>query len=162
MPLIPDAALQRRFKSKVQTGGPRAKRQNRFASLRCGLMTRIVWRKISSLKPFAKNPRRHPEAQIAALMKSIGRIWTMPILIDENGTILAGHLRLEVAKRLGMTEVPTIKVVGLSENEKRAVVIADDRIPEQAIWNFDLLREHTQRGPAGGPDDSSPIDSTGV
>jgi ParB-like chromosome segregation protein Spo0J len=49
---------------------------------------------------------------------------------------------LEVAKRLGMTEVPTIMIVGLTESEKRAVVIADNRLPEQAIWDFDLLREH--------------------
>jgi DNA modification methylase len=101
-----------------------------------------VWRAIGSLKPFPKNPRRHPEAQIAALMKSISRFWTIPILIDETGTILAGHLRVEVAKRLGMTEVPTVMIVGLSESEKRAVVIADNRLPEQAIWDFDLLREH--------------------
>jgi ParB-like chromosome segregation protein Spo0J len=61
------------------------------------------------------------EAQIVALMKSIRRVWTVPILIDERQTILAGHLRVEVAKRLGMTEVPTIMIAGLSESEKRAV-----------------------------------------
>jgi DNA modification methylase len=110
--------------------------------LRRGLAKRIVLRAITSLKPFPKNPRRHSEAQIAALMKCIKRIWTIPILIDEHGTILAGHLRWEVAKRLGMTEVPTITISGLSNAEKRAVVIADNRIPEQAVWDFDLLREH--------------------
>jgi DNA modification methylase len=112
-------------------------------SLACGgLSKQIVWRAISSLKPFPKNPRRHPEAQIAALMKNIARVWTNPILTDETGTILAGHLRREAAKRLGMAEVPTIMITGLSESEKRAVVIADNRLPEQAVWDFDLLREH--------------------
>jgi DNA modification methylase len=107
-----------------------------------GLAKQIVWRAITSLTPFRNNPRRHPESQIAALMKSIRRVWTIPILIDETETILAGHLRWEVGKRLGMTEVPTIMIMGLSESEKRAVVIADNRLPEQAVWDFDLLREH--------------------
>src|SRR5580704_11879317 len=90
------------------------------------------------------NPRQRPECQIARLMKSIQRVWTNPILIDETGTILAGHGRLEAAKRLGMTEVPAITLSGLSDSEKRAVVIADNRLPEQAVWDFDLLRGHFQ------------------
>jgi DNA modification methylase len=142
MPTHARTPPQRRPESNPQVSGSRAARRKRFARLQRGLMKQIVWRAISSLKPFPKNPRRHPEAQIAALMKSISRFWTIPILIDQTGTILAGHLRLEVAKRLGMTEVPTIMIVGLSESEKRAIVIADNRLPEQAIWDFDLLREH--------------------
>lgn len=107
-----------------------------------GLMDHVVWRPIGELKEFPGNPRRHPERQIAALMKSIRRFWTNPILIDETGTILAGHGRWEAARRLGMTKVPTVTVSGLSDSEKRAVVIADNRLPEQAIWDFDLLRDH--------------------
>jgi ParB-like chromosome segregation protein Spo0J len=105
-------------------------------------MDKIVWRRAGELKPFPGNPRRHPESQIAGLMKSIDLVWTNSILIDESGTILAGHCRLEAAKRLGMTEVPTITVAGLNNAEKRAVVIADNRLPERAVWDFDLLREH--------------------
>jgi hypothetical protein len=75
-------------------------------------------------------------------MKSIDLVWTNPTLIDESATILAGHCRLEAAKRLGMTDVPTITVAGLSDSEKRAIVIADNRLPERAVWDFDLLREH--------------------
>jgi len=127
---------------KSQFSSPRSTRRMLTPRLRHALARQIVWRAISSLKPFPKNPRRHPEAQIAALMKSIRRFWTIPILIDETGTILAGHLRCEAAKRLGMTEVPTIMITGLSDSEKRAIVIADNRLPEQAIWDFDLLREH--------------------
>lgn len=114
----------------------------RSSALRRGLAQKIVMRAIASLKPYPKNPRKHPEAQIAALMKNIKRFWTIPILIDESGTILAGHARVEAAKRLDMSEVPTIMIRGLSEAEKRAVVIADNRLVEQAAWDFDLLREH--------------------
>src|SRR5215469_3027970 len=109
-----------------------------------GLMDHVVWRPLSELTEFPANPRRHPEGQIAGLMKSIRRFWTNPILIDETGTILAGHGRCEAARRLGMTEVPTLTVSGLSYSDKRAVVIADNRLPEQAVWDFDLLRSHFQ------------------
>jgi DNA modification methylase len=107
-----------------------------------GLVDKITWRRAGDLKPFPGNPRRHPESQIAGLMKSIDLVWTNPILIDESATILAGHCRLEAAKRLGMTEVPTITIAGLTDAEKRAVVIADNGLPERAVWDFDLLREH--------------------
>ena len=107
-------------------------------------MDRVIWRPLSELKEFPGNPRRHPERQIAELMKSIRRFWTNLILVDESGTILAGHGRLEAARRLGMTEVPTVTVSGLSDSDKRTVVIADNRLPEQAAWDFDLLRGHFQ------------------
>src|SRR5262249_12087888 len=80
--------------------------------------------------------------QIGRLMRSIAEVWTNPILTDESGTILAGHGRWEAAKRLGRTEVPTVTIAGLSAAEKRAVVIADNRLPEQAVLDFDLLRGH--------------------
>ena len=95
-----------------------------------GLKDKIVWLAIGDLKPFPGNPRRHPEDQIARLMRSIQRVWTNPILIDETGTILAGHARLEAAKRLGLTEVPTLTIAGLSAAEKRATVVADNKLPE--------------------------------
>jgi hypothetical protein len=111
-------------------------------SARRGLKDRIAWVAIGDLQPFPDNPRRHPEEQIARLMRNIERVWTNPILIDETRTVLAGHARLEAAKRLGFTEVPTLIIVGLTAAEKRALVIADNRLPEQAVWDFDLLREH--------------------
>jgi DNA modification methylase len=94
------------------------------------------------LRSFPGNPRRHPESQIAALMKSIKQVWTNPIVIDETRTILAGHGRLEAAKRLGMKEVPTVTVSGLGRGEKKAILIADNRLPERAVWDFEVLREH--------------------
>ena len=107
-----------------------------------GLTDKVAWVEVDDLKPFPGNPRQHPEAQISRLMRSIAQVWTNPILIDETATILAGHGRLEAAKRLGRTEVPTLTIAGLGAAEKRAVVIADNRLPEQAVWDFDLLRGH--------------------
>jgi len=107
-----------------------------------GIEDRIVWRTTDGLKDFPSNPRRHPESQIANLMKSIGNVWTNPILVDETGTILAGHGRREAARRLGLPEVPTITITGLTDAEKRAIVIADNRMPEQAVWDIEILRIH--------------------
>src|SRR6516164_8772079 len=107
-----------------------------------GMRDRIVPRAIEEIKDFPANPRRHPESQIASLMKSIGNVWTNPILVDETNTILAGHGRREAARRLGMREVPTLTIGGLTDAEKRAIVIADNRMPEQAVWDFEILRTH--------------------
>src|SRR5262249_39606335 len=107
-----------------------------------GLLARITWRTTGELKPFPNNPRRHPESQIAGLMKSIDLVWTNPILIDESATILAGHCRLEAAKRLGMADVPTIVSAGLSVPKKRPFVIGDNRLPERGLWDFVLWGEH--------------------
>jgi DNA modification methylase len=133
---------QPRIEANSRVSGPRSPRRKIAAGLHRGLRKHVIWRAIENLRPFRNNPRSHPESQLAALAKGISRFWTIPILVDESLTILAGHARWEAAKRLGMTEVPTIMIVGLSESEKRAVVIADNRLPEQAVWDFDLLREH--------------------
>jgi hypothetical protein len=75
-------------------------------------------------------------------MRAMKAAFTNPILIDENDTILAGHCRLEAAKRLVMPKVPTLTLFGLTEAEKRSVVIADNRIPEQATWDFQVLKSN--------------------
>src|SRR5437870_4964891 len=123
---------------------PRASTRSRAedTSAPRGLRDKVGWVGIGDLQAFPGNPRRHPEEQIARLMRNIERVWTSPILIDETRTILAGHARLEAAKRLGFSEVPTLTITGLSAAEKRAIVIADNRLPEQAVWDFDLLRDH--------------------
>jgi len=143
---IPAAGLDTRRQFKpVSNTTPHGSTRRRSSVARAprGLLDKIIWRAIAGLKPFPDNPRRHPESQIAGLMKSIDLLgWTNPILIDESATILAGHCRLEAAKRLRMTEVPTIAIAGLSDSEKRALVIADNRLPERAVWDFDLLRQH--------------------
>jgi DNA modification methylase len=143
--ILTDGRVSRRLFKSASNSTTRHQSAPRRASIARkprGLADKITWRRTGDLKPFPGNPRRHPESQIASLMKSIDRVWTIPILIDESETILAGHARLEAAKRCGMIEVPTITITGLTDAEKRAVVIADNRLPERAMWDFDLLREH--------------------
>jgi DNA modification methylase len=98
-----------------------------------------LWR-IDRLRPYERNPRTHSEAQadqIAASMVEFG--WTNPILVDENSGILAGHGRLLAARKLGLTEVPVIRLEHLSEAQKRAYLIADNQLALQAGWSEELL-----------------------
>jgi ParB-like chromosome segregation protein Spo0J len=84
----------------------------------------------------------HSERQINQLAKSIksfGFLW--PVMIDGTRRVLAGHGRIEAAKRLGFQEVPTISIHHLSESQRRAFVIADNRLAEQASWDEKLLAE---------------------
>ena len=95
----------------------------------------------ASLTPFARNSKKHDDAQIAQLAASI-REWgfTSPILRDETGMILAGHGRLAAAQRLGLETVPVITAAGWSEAKKRAYVIADNRLSEiGGGWDMDML-----------------------
>src|SRR5687767_15651160 len=108
-----------------------------------GLRDRVIQRAIAELRPYPDNPRQHPDRQIAALARSMQRFGvTNPVLLDENGTILAGHGRIEAAKRLRLATVPTLTIVGLSDAEQKALVIADNRVPEQALWDNELLKGH--------------------
>jgi 3'-phosphoadenosine 5'-phosphosulfate sulfotransferase (PAPS reductase)/FAD synthetase len=95
---------------------------------------------ISKLKPYERNARTHSEDQIAQLMASIKEFgWTNPVLIDDKGSIVAGHARVEAAKRLGQTEVPTIRLSGLTQTQARAYVIADNKLALNADWDEELL-----------------------
>ena len=97
-------------------------------------------RRLADLKPAPRNARTHSEAQIlqiAASMKEFG--WTNPILIDEANGIIAGHGRALGAKALGWEQGPVIVARGWSETQKRAYVIADNRIAEKAGWDAELL-----------------------
>jgi DNA modification methylase len=97
---------------------------------------------IADLKIDPRNPRVHSERQIGQLAKSIknfGFLW--PVMIDGTRRVIAGHGRIEAAKRLGLQEVPTISVHHLSESQRRAFMIADNRLAEQASWNEQLLSE---------------------
>ena len=94
----------------------------------------------SSISPYNNNSRRHPEHQIEALIAAIQRFgFTQPIILDELNTVLAGHGRLEAAKRLKLPTVPCRIVSGLSPDEKRAYVIADNKIAEQSTWDEEML-----------------------
>ena len=88
---------------------------------------------VEGLAPHAGNPRTHSMKQIRQLAKSIDRFgFTNPILLDDRGQIVAGHGRVEAAKLLGMAEVPALRLSHLSDAERRAYVIADNRLAEQA------------------------------
>ena len=100
----------------------------------------ITMRRICELTPRGTNPRTHTKKQIAQIAASIEKFgFTNPILIDENGLIIAGHGRLAAAKQLKMDEVPTLCLAEMSEDERRAYVIADNRLALNAGWDDDLL-----------------------
>ncbi len=100
----------------------------------------IEYRPTASLTNRARNPRTHSEAQIKQLMRSIEQFgFTNPVLIDETGTLIAGHGRVEAAKRLGHEQVPTICLAIMSDVDIRAYVIADNKLAENAGWDHKLL-----------------------
>ena len=82
-------------------------------------------------------------AQIAASIREFG--WTNPILVDGDNGIIAGHGRLLAARKLGMATVPVIELAGLSEAQKRAYVIADNKLALNAGWDDELLGARTRR-----------------
>jgi DNA modification methylase len=101
---------------------------------------KLVWRKVTDLIPYARNSRTHSDeqvAQIAASIKEFG--WTNPILTDGDNGIIAGHGRLMAARKLGHEEVPTIELVGLTETQKKAYIIADNRLALNAGWDNEML-----------------------
>ena len=101
---------------------------------------KVEKRSVTSLIPFAKNSRTHSDeqvAQIAASIKEWG--WTTPVLIDADGQIIAGHGRLLAARKLGMEEVPVMVADGWTDSQKRAYVIADNKLALNAGWDNDLL-----------------------
>ena len=101
---------------------------------------RVEYRKIETLIPFARNPRTHSEAQIAKLASSIVEFgWTQPILVDGANGIIAGHGRLAAARKLDLLEVPVIELGHLNPAQKRAYVIADNRLALDAGWDDELL-----------------------
>jgi len=101
----------------------------------------VTYRKLTDLIPYVRNARTHSDEQVAQLAGSIKEFgWTNPILVDEDGGIIAGHGRLLAAQRLKMDEVPTIQIVGLSEAQRRALVLADNKLALNAGWDFELLK----------------------
>ena len=96
---------------------------------------------VQELVKFSANSRTHSDEQIEQIIKSINEFgFTNPLLIDEHNTIIAGHGRLEAALKLGLTELPCIVVDGLSESQRVALVIADNKIALNAGWDFEILR----------------------
>jgi hypothetical protein len=102
-------------------------------------------RAISALKAHPLNVRMHPERQIAALGRNMRKFgFTQPILIVEDGTIVAGHARLEAAESIGIESVPVRVVRGWSAGEVRAYMLADNRLAELAGWDESGLRRELE------------------
>lgn len=101
----------------------------------------IVYKKIESLKPYKRNPRNNEEAvkYVANSIKEFG--FKVPIIIDKNNEIIAGHTRLLASKELKLREVPCIIADDLTEEQIKAFRLADNKVGEIAEWNFDLLEE---------------------
>ncbi|HBA6664620.1 TPA: ParB N-terminal domain-containing protein, partial [Escherichia coli] len=102
---------------------------------------KIVYRPLQELSPYAHNARTHSTEQVAQLVESIKQFgWTNPVLIDEKGEIIAGHGRVMAAEMLKMDSVPVIVLSGLTDEQKKAYRLADNRLPMNAGWDEDLLR----------------------
>jgi DNA modification methylase len=98
-------------------------------------------RPIAGLVPYARNARTHSEAQVAQIAGSIREWgWTTPVLVDEAGSIIAGHARILAAQALGLAEIPVMVARGWSEAQKRAYVLADNQLALNAGWDSDLLK----------------------
>ena len=99
----------------------------------------ITNQKINDLKPYEKNPRKNDEAVnfVAESIKQFG--FKVPIVIDKNNVIVAGHTRFKAAKKLGISEVPCIVADDLTDEQIKAFRLADNKVAEKAEWDFDLL-----------------------
>ena len=99
-----------------------------------------IWT-IDKLIPYARNARTHTDEQVAQVAASIVEFgWTNPILVGADGVIIAGHARLAAARKLRMNEVPVIVLDGLSETQRRALILADNRLAMSAGWDEEMLR----------------------
>ena len=108
---------------------------------------------IDEIKPYERNARIHSSKQIKQIMEAIKAFgFTNPLLIDDDNNLIAGHGRLEAVKQLNiidfkdnpLNELPAIVISGLSEADKKALIIADNKIAENASWDYDLLQAEFQ------------------
>tara|TARA_R110000868_G_scaffold181542_5_gene422470 strand:- start:1665 stop:2291 length:627 start_codon:yes stop_codon:yes gene_type:complete len=101
---------------------------------------KITKKNIDDLIPYARNSRTHSDEQIAQIAASIKEWgWTTPVLIDEDGGLIAGHGRVMAARKLDIKEIPTMTAVGWTKAQKQAYVIADNKITLNAGWDDKLL-----------------------
>ncbi len=101
---------------------------------------KITQKKVESLIPYINNSRTHSDEQVAQIAGSIKEFgWTNPILVDGANGIIAGHGRLLAARKLGYKDVPTIELKDLTETQKKAYIIADNRLALSAGWDNEML-----------------------
>jgi DNA modification methylase len=106
-----------------------------------GRPLQVVYRAVQSLVPDPRNARTHPKRQIEQIIASIRAFgFTNPILTDEQGHLIAGHGRLRAAREMGLEQVPVIEIAGLSEDEKKALRLADNKIALNAGWDIEILK----------------------
>ena len=106
----------------------------------------IAYIATTDLIPYANNPRTHSDQQVSQVASSIKEFgFNNPILIDEHNGIIAGHGRLAAAQKLDLKLVPTITLAGLSEAQRKAYVIADNKLTENGGWDVDALRVEIER-----------------
>jgi ParB-like chromosome segregation protein Spo0J len=99
-------------------------------------------RSVSALVPYARNARTHSDEQVAQIAASIREWgWTVPVLIDEDGGLIAGHGRVLAARNLGLAEIPVMVATGWSEAQKRAYVLADNKLVLNAGWGHDVYED---------------------
>lgn len=102
---------------------------------------KVERRAVASLVPYARNARTHSPDQVDQIAASIREFgWTIPVLVDEDGTLIAGHGRVMAAKKLGISDVPVMVAEGWSEAQRRAYVLADNKLALNAGWDNELLR----------------------
>lgn len=102
---------------------------------------KVVYKSIEELIPYVNNSRTHSDMQVAQIASSIKEFgWTNPILLDGKNGIIAGHGRVMAGRLLGETQVPTIELGHLSDSQKKAYVIADNKIANNASWDEELLK----------------------
>jgi ParB-like chromosome segregation protein Spo0J len=114
-------------------------------ALKEGASRAVIERPIDNLTPNPRNARKHPKKQLRQLANSIERFgFTNPVLIDDAGQIMAGHGRVEAARLLGLRQVPTLTLSHLSPAERRAYMLADNKLALNAGWDPELLAEELQ------------------
>lgn len=100
----------------------------------------IEYRALDALIPYSRNSKQHSEAQVAQIAASIREFgWGAPILIDGKNNVIAGHGRLLAARKLGMSDVPVVALDHLTDTQRRALILADNKIGENASWEDELL-----------------------
>lgn len=102
---------------------------------------KIEYVDINSIKPYKKNPRKNEDA-IPYVMESIKQFgFKNPVILDKNNVIVAGHTRIESAKRLGITEIPCIYADDLTDEQVKAFRLADNKVAEKSLWDYTKLDE---------------------
>ena len=102
---------------------------------------KVEYRSLDELIPYANNARTHSDSQIVQIVASIAEFgFVNPVLVDGDGVLIAGHGRLMAARQLGMEKVPSIQLEHLSEAQRKALIIADNRIAMNAGWDEELLK----------------------